>query len=170
MVNPMKADKVEEIKGQFSEASSMVLTDYRGLNVSDLSELRRVMDGEGVVYKVVKNSLAQRAAADSGMECLIELLEGPTAIAFGSTDPIAPARLVNKFAKGHEALMIKGGYMDGALLTAEQVIVLANLPGREQLLSMLAGVLQGPVAKMARVLNAPMQGFAACLSQVAERS
>lgn len=169
MVKPIKIEKVDELKQHLSEASSMVLTDYRGLDVSELSELRRSLSKDGVTYAVVKNTLARRAATEAGVEGLVELLEGPTAIAFGGADPIAAARLVHRFTKEHKSLEIKGGYMDGQALSADQVITLAKLPGREQLLSTLAGVMQAPIAAMARVLNAPMQGFAVCLNQIAEK-
>ena len=170
MVKPIKVTKVDKIKADLENAGSLVFTDYRGLDVGELSELRGNMIKEGVTYKVLKNTLAKIAATEAGLDMLVDMLSGPTAVAFGGNeDPIAPARLIEKFAKIHKQLEIKGGYMDGAVLTVEQVQALAKLPNREQLLAIVAGMFQAPIAQMARVLNAPMQGVAVCLKAIAEK-
>ncbi|MCI6266200.1 MAG: 50S ribosomal protein L10 [Erysipelotrichaceae bacterium] len=128
---------IDEIKEKFSNASSVVLFDPRGLKVSEVTELRRSLRESGSDYKVYKNTLAKRAIKDSGLE-LDSYLEGPTAISF-SSDELAPVKIISEFAKNHEALELKAGVVEGRVVTLEELKSYAAIPSREGLLTMLAG-------------------------------
>ncbi len=128
---------IDEIKEKFKSAKSVVLFDPRGLKVSEVTELRRNLKESGSDYKVYKNTLTKRALADSGIE-LNDYLEGPTAISF-SEDELAPVRILNNFAKDHEALELKAGIVEGKVATTNELKKYAAIPSREGLLTMLAG-------------------------------
>lgn len=145
---------VTEIADKMKASASMVVVDYRGLNVAQATELRKQLREAGVEFKVYKNSMARRAAEASGLEGLNEHLTGPNAIAFSTEDVIAPARIINNFAKDNEALEIKAGVIEGALASVEEVKALATLPSREGLLSMLLSVLQAPMRNFALATKA----------------
>ena len=145
---------VEEITGKFNDSQSAVVVEYRGLSVAEVTELRKALRAENVGFKVYKNKLVQRAAEQEGMNELNEFLVGPNAIAFGHEDAVAPARILAEFAKGHEALVIKAGYVEGKFLPQEEVMAVAKLPNREGMYSMLLACMKEPVAKVARVLQA----------------
>ena len=140
-----KAAIVEEVFEKFSNASSVVVVDYRGLTVDEVTELRKELREAGVEMRVIKNTFLRRAADKAGYEGLDETFTGPTAVAFGSEDATAPARIFSKFAEDHEALTIKGGMIDGEVVTLDEIHALAKLPNREGMLSMLCSVLQAPV-------------------------
>ena len=145
---------VSEIAEKFRASQSTIVVDYRGLNVSEVTELRKQLREAGVEFKVYKNSLARRATEEVGLEGLNEALTGPNAIAFSTEDVVAPAKILNDFAKKHEALEIKAGIIEGNVATLEQVKALAELPSREGLLSMLLSVLQAPIRNFALVTKA----------------
>ncbi|MGN7409583.1 MULTISPECIES: 50S ribosomal protein L10 [unclassified Sporosarcina] len=145
---------VTEIADKMKASASMVVVDYRGLNVAQVTELRKQLREAGVEFKVYKNSMARRAAETSGLEGLNEHLTGPNAIAFSTEDVIAPAKIINNFAKDNEALEIKAGVIEGALASVEEVKALATLPSREGLLSMLLSVLQAPMRNFALATKA----------------
>ncbi|WOV84123.1 50S ribosomal protein L10 [Sporosarcina jeotgali] len=145
---------VTEIADKMKASASMVVVDYRGLNVAQATELRKQLREAGVEFKVYKNSMARRAAEASGLEGLNEHLTGPNAIAFSTEDVIAPAKIINNFAKDNEALEIKAGVIEGALASVEEVKALATLPSREGLLSMLLSVLQAPMRNFALATKA----------------
>ncbi len=145
---------VTEIADKMKASASMVVVDYRGLNVAQATELRKQLREAGVEFKVYKNSMARRAAEASGLEGLNEHLTGPNAIAFSTEDVIAPARVLNNFAKDNEALEIKAGVIEGSIASVEEVKALATLPSREGLLSMLLSVLQAPMRNFALVTKA----------------
>ncbi|WP_432353415.1 50S ribosomal protein L10 [Sporosarcina sp. A2] len=145
---------VNEIADKMKASASMVVVDYRGLNVAQATELRKQLREAGVEFKVYKNSMARRAAEASGLEGLNEHLTGPNAIAFSTEDVIAPAKIINNFAKDNEALEIKAGVIEGVLASVEEVKALATLPSREGLLSMLLSVLQAPMRNFALVTKA----------------
>ncbi|GAF14834.1 LSU ribosomal protein L10p [Bacillus sp. JCM 19046] len=153
-----KQQVVSEIASKLKESKSTVVVDYRGLNVAQVTELRKQLREAGVEYKVYKNTLVRRATAEAGLTGLDEHLVGPTAIAFGAEDVIAPAKVLNEFAKKNEALEIKTGVIEGNIASADEVKALAELPSREGLLSMLANVLQAPV-----------RGFAIATKAVADQ-
>ena len=156
---------VSEIKDRFTNSSSTVVAEYRGLTVAEVTELRRSLKAEGVEMKVYKNTLASRAADDAGFSDLKNVLTGPNALAFGS-DETGAARIMAKFAKKHKALVLKGGIVEGKVVDEATIKELSNLPNREGMLSMLLSVLNAPVASFARAVNAvaeakPADGAAA---------
>ncbi len=155
MARADKAAAVAEITEQFRASSAAVLTEYRGLTVGQLKELRRSL-GPDTTYAVVKNTLSKIAAKDAGVEGFDSLLQGPTAIAFISGDPVAAAKGLDTFAKENPLLVIKGGIMDGNILTADDLKKLAKLESREVLLSKVAGVANAALAKAAALFQAPL--------------
>ena len=153
-----KKVRVEEITEKFKTAATAVVVDYRGLTESQVTELRKQLREAGVEFKVYKNTMTRRATEAAGLEALNENLTGPNAIAFSTEDVVAPAKILNDFAKKNEKLEIKAGVIEGTIATAEDIKALAELPSREGLLSMLLSVLQ-----------APMRNFALATKAVAEQ-
>lgn len=149
-----KKQIVEEIAGKMKASVSTVIVDYRGLNVAEVTELRKQLREAGVEYKVYKNSMARRAAEEAGLAELNEQLVGPNAIAFSTVDVVAPAKILNDFAKDHDALEIKAGVIEGNVASVEEIKALASLPSREGLLSMLLSVLQAPMRNFALATKA----------------
>ena len=149
-----KSVQVQEIAAKFEAAASVVVVDYRGLTVSQVTELRKQLREAGVEFKVYKNTLTRRAAESVGVEGINEFLTGPNAIAFSNEDVVAPAKIINEFAKKNEALEIKAGIIEGTIASVEDVKALAELPSREGLLSMLLSVLQAPVRNFALATKA----------------
>lgn len=159
MAKADKATAVAEITEQFKSSTATLVTEYRGLSVSNLAELRRSLAGTAT-YTVAKNTLVKRAAAEAGIEGLDELFGGPTAIAFVSGEAVDAAKAIKKFAKDNKALVIKGGYMDGRALTVGEVEKIADLESREVLLAKLAGAMKGNLAKAAGLFAAPASQMA----------
>lgn len=149
---------VGEITDKLKAAASVVVVDYRGLDVSQVTELRKQLREAGIDFKVYKNSMSRRAAEAVGLEGLNESLTGPNAIAFSNEDVVAPAKILNDFAKKNDKLEIKAGIIEGVVASAEDIKALAELPSRDGLLSMLLSVLQ-----------APMRNFALATKAVAEQ-
>jgi len=149
-----KQQVVTEIADKLRESKSTIVVDYRGLTVSEATELRKNLREAGVEFKVYKNSLTRRAAESVEMAELNEFLTGPNAIAFSNEDVIAPAKVLNDFAKDHEALEIKAGVIEGKLVSLDEVKAIATLPSREGLLSMLLSVLQAPIRNLALATKA----------------
>ena len=154
MANPKNVAELEALKAKFDEADSVFLTEYRGLTVSQVQELRGEL-GFDVEYHVAKNTLLKIAANEQGIEGLDELFTGPTAVAFIKGEAVDAAKVFKKFAGDHEALVVKGGYMDGNALSADQVKAIAELDNRETTLAKLAGAMKGNLAKAAGAFNAP---------------
>jgi len=149
-----KQQIVEEITAKLRESATTVLADYRGLNVAQVTELRRKLREAGVEFKVLKNTLIRRATAKAELTELDSVLTGPTAVAFGKDDAVAPAKILSEFAKQNEALKIKGGVVEGRVVGVEEIKALADLPSREGLLSMLLSVLQAPIRNFALAVKA----------------
>lgn len=164
-----KKQVVEEIKVRLQKTQGAVLTDYRGLNVAEVTELRSKLRESGVEFKVLKNTLTRIAAHEIGLEGLDPYLQGPTAIAFGSTDPIAPAKILSEFAKTHKALEIKAGILENKVIDNEEVKVLAELPSREVLLAKLLGAMQSPMYGFAGSLQGLLRKFVYALNAVHEK-
>ncbi len=172
-----KAEKVAivaEVREKFQSSEAVVLTEYRGLNVTDLAVLRNAMRDAGGEYKVYKNSLVRFAAKELDLE-IEELLVGPTAIAFTGTrpdgkdgDPVSVAKALANFSKDNENLVIKGGMLDGKLLTTDEIVALSKIAPREELLAKLAGGMAAPMQQMAGLLKAVPQKFAYALSALIE--
>ncbi|WP_409296455.1 50S ribosomal protein L10 [Peribacillus sp. SCS-26] len=149
-----KKQIVEDIASKFKASKSTIVVDYRGLTVAEVTELRKQLREAGIEFKVFKNSMTRRAAESVELGGLNESLTGPNAIAFSNEDVVAPAKILNDFAKKHEALEIKAGVIEGNLATVEEVKALAELPSREGLLSMLLSVLQAPIRNLALAAKA----------------
>lgn len=155
MARPDKAAAVAELKDRFTSSNGAVLTEYRGLTVAALRDLRRSL-GENATYAVTKNTLTQIAAREAGIDGIDEQLAGPTAIAFIEGDPVTVAKGLRDFAKAHPLLVIKGGVLEGKTLSADEVKQLADLESRETLLAKLAGAMKGTMANAASLFNAPL--------------
>ncbi|MCM3654913.1 50S ribosomal protein L10 [Metabacillus litoralis] len=149
-----KKQIVEEISTKFRESKSTIIVDYRGLSVGEVTELRKQLREAGVEFKVFKNTMTRRAVELAELTGLEGALTGPNAVAFSKDDVIAPAKILNEFAKKHEALEIKAGVIEGTVATVEEVKALAELPSREGLLSMLLSVLQAPIRNLALATKA----------------
>jgi large subunit ribosomal protein L10 len=149
-----KKQIVTEIADKLRESKSTIVVDYRGLTVIEVTELRKQLRDAGIDFKVYKNSMTRRAAEAAELAGLNEALTGPNAIAFSNDDVVAPAKILNDFAKKHEALEIKAGVIEGNIASVEEVKALAELPSREGLLSMLLSVLQAPIRNLALVTKA----------------
>ena len=145
-----KEKEVNELADKLKEAKMVLLTDYR---VADVTKLRADLRPTAVEYKVIKNNIIRRALEVNGESGLNELLEGPTAIVYGTGDYLEPAKIIYNFSKDNDFYKIKGGIIDGKVMTAEEIITLAKLPSRQELLGMLAGALLGNISKLAVGLN-----------------
>jgi large subunit ribosomal protein L10 len=154
-VRPDKGEAVAELTESFTSASAAVLTEYRGLTVKQLKELRTAL-GADTTYAVVKNTLTKIAAGNAGLDGLDELLAGPTAVAFVGGDPVTAAKALRDFAKAHPALVVKGGVMDGKALTADEIKKLADLESREVLLAKLAGAMKASLTQAVYLFAAPL--------------
>jgi large subunit ribosomal protein L10 len=163
-----KATAVADVAEQFRASTATVITEYRGLTVANLAELRRSLAGSAI-YSVAKNTLVKRAASEAGIEGLDELFTGPTAIAFVSGEAVDAAKAIKTFAKDHKALVIKGGYMDGRALTVAEVEHIADLESREVLLSKLAGAMKANLTKAAGLFNAPASQVARLAAALQEK-
>jgi large subunit ribosomal protein L10 len=168
MARADKATAVADIAEQFSASTATLITDYRGLTVAALAELRRSLAGSAT-YTVAKNTLIKRAASEAGVEGLDELFVGPTAIAFVSGEPVDAAKAIKTFAKENKALVLKGGYMDGHALTVAEVERIADLESREVLLAKLAGAMKANLAKAAGLFNAPASQVARLAAALLEK-
>ena len=168
MAQADKATAVADIAEQFKSSTATVVTEYRGLTVANLAELRRSLAGSAT-YSVAKNTLIKRAASEAGVEGLDELFVGPTAIAFVSGEAVDAAKAIKKFAKDHKALVIKGGYMDGRALTVAEVERIADLESREVLLAKLAGAMKANLSKAAGLFNAPASQVARLAAALQEK-
>ena len=168
MAQADKATAVADIAEQFKSSTATVITEYRGLTVANLAELRRSLSGSAT-YSVAKNTLIKRAASEAGVEGLDELFVGPTAIAFVSGEAVDAAKAIKKFAKDHKALVIKGGYMDGRALTVAEVERIADLESREVLLAKLAGAMKANLSKAAGLFNAPASQVARLVAALQEK-
>jgi len=151
-----KVAEVAEVRERLTASVATLLTHYRGLSVKEMAQLRTELRGANAEMRVVKNTLAKRAVAEAGIEGLDPLLEGPTSLVFCAEDPVGPAKALKKFAKDHPNLVIRGGYLDGAVMDAEETSRLADLLSREEILAKMAGLMQGALSGFARLLQAPL--------------
>jgi large subunit ribosomal protein L10 len=163
-----KAAVVEDIGAVVADAQSIIVAEYRGLEVEAITVLRRQARNAGVHLRVLKNTLARRAVAGTPFEVLTDHLAGPLIYAV-STDPVAAARVLNDFAKGNQKLVLKAGAMRNSLLDANAVKALATMPSREELLATLLGTMQAPVATFVRTLNEVPSRFVRTLAAVEKR-
>src|SRR5436305_9800015 len=166
---PAKVAVVNEVRDRLSSSDGAILTEYRGLNVTDLANLRRSLREAGGQYKIYKNTLVRFAVRELGLAELEEMLLGPTAIAFVEGDAAAVAKSLRDFARGNPNLVIKGGVLGETILSAKDASALAELPSKEQLLAHLAGAMAAPLQQMAGLLKALPQNFAYALRALADR-
>ena len=148
-----KKEEVKELAGKMKEAKLILLTDYRGIDVTNDTILRKDLRNVNATCNVIKNNITRRALQECGIEGLEDKLVGPTAVIMSSEDYLEPSKVIYKFSKDNEFYKIKGGVIDGKVMTAEEIITLAKLPSRETLLSMLAGALLGNISKVAVALD-----------------
>ena len=148
-----KKKEVSELAEKMKEAKIILLTDYRGINVADVTGLRAELRKSNSEYKVIKNNITRRALAEAGIEGLDNLLEGPTAVIMNNEDYLEAAKAIYNYSKDNDFYKIKGGVIEGKVMTAEEIITLAKLPSKETLLSMLAGALLGNISKVAVALD-----------------
>ncbi len=156
VIRPEKQAVIAEFKEKFLNANGVVLVEYKGLTVAQDTAMRKKMREAGVEYRVVKNTLTKLAAQEAGIQGMEAYLKGTTAVAFSSTDPMSVSKVVSEFAKDKEyskVFKIKAGYVDGAVVNADYIKALADIPSREILLARLLGSMQSPIAAFARVVN-----------------
>lgn len=149
-----KEEEVKKLAEKLKEAKVILLTDYRGINVADVTKLRTDLRNSNSEYKVIKNNIIKRALDANGESGLDDLLEGPTALVIGTEDYLEPSKVIYNFSKNNEFYKIKGGIIDGKVMTAEEIITLAKLPSRQELMAKLAGALLGNITKLAVALDA----------------
>jgi len=169
MVQPVKKQRVDELTDIIRDAKSIILNDFTGLDVSDISELRRLCRESGVTYRVIKNTLAKRGFGELGLGEIEDLLQGPTAIAVSTEDEALPAQVLKKFADDYELPRFKGGYVAGRLYSAEEVERLASLPGREVLLGQVVGTFQAPMRGLLNCLGASLRDLVHVLRAISEK-
>ena len=148
-----KKEEVTILAGKMKEAKLILLTDYRGINVTEVTNLRKDLRNTNSKYTVIKNNITKRALEEAGILGLEEQLTGPTAVIMNNEDYLEPAKAIYNFSKANDYYKIKGGVIEGKVMTAEEIITLAKLPSRETLLSMLAGALLGNISKLAVALD-----------------
>ena len=161
-----KEELVAHLHEKFKEAKAAVLTDFTGLNVEQITDLRRTLKKSAVDYTVVKNTLLRRASHDTDIELLAEYFVGPIAIALAYEDPVAPAKILTEFSKEQPALEIKAGMMTGTVLTPKDIKALTSLPGRDVLLAKFLSLLKAIPTRLVQVLNNPMQRLVSVLDGV----
>jgi len=169
MPRPDKVAQVEELKERLARAPSLVVVDYRGLPGPEATALRRFLRNQGVEFRVVKNTLAKRAAAAAGVPGLAPALKGPNALLLGQGDPALPFRMARECTKRYPNLQIKAGVFEGQPVSAKEVEFYATLPTREELLARLAGALSGPMRGLALALAGVVRKLPAALSQLEKK-
>jgi large subunit ribosomal protein L10 len=169
MPRPEKIERVAELRQRIEGSAALLLAEYRGLTVSEIMDLRRSLRETETTFRVVKNTLMQRAAGDAGIEELKALLAGPSAVAFVSGDPVAAAKAIKNAAKQYPTLVLKGGYMDGQVLSAEDANGLADLESREVMLSTIAGMLKSEMSRAAAMFVAAQSRFLGVLEAYKEK-
>ena len=169
MARPEKVEAVSNIAERFAGAEGVILTEYRGLSVGQMAEIRRTLDEAGADYKVLKNTLVRIAVRQDGLDELVDMLEGPTAIAFCRSDPAAAAKALDESAKKYPVLQIKGGVLRGKVMDARQATQLASLEPREVQLAKIVTMLSSPLQQAANVLSALLRDLGSMLVQVAEQ-
>lgn len=149
-----KEELVNDITKKFQDAQAVIVVDYRGLTVGEVTDLRKQLRDAGIEMRVLKNTMLRRAAEAAGLEGMEDIFKGPTAVAFSNEEVVAPAKIMAEFAKTAENLEIKGGVLEGKVASVEEINQIATLPSREGLLSMLLSVLQAPVRNTALAVKA----------------
>ncbi|RMF08512.1 MAG: 50S ribosomal protein L10 [Candidatus Neomarinimicrobiota bacterium] len=169
MPNQKNIEQVAELAEKFGKAAAIYFTDYQGLDVANITELRSKFYEGSVEYRVAKNTLIKIAAEQNNLTGLDEILAGPTALAISYDEPTAPARIIKEFTKKREKPNVKGILFDGELLPGEEFKRLADLPSKPELLSMLIGLLQSPMTKLVRTLQAPLSNTVQVLQSLKDK-
>ena len=164
-----RIEKVERLKERLRDAKGLILTEYRGLTVAEITEVRRALRAGAAEYRVVKNSLTQRAADELGIQELARYLKGPTAVAFTSGDPVAAAKILTAFSKKTPVLQVKAGLVDGRVLPREEILAMAELPPREVMVARLMGLMLAPLRGLGAVLSGSLRGIVVGLDQVRQK-
>ncbi len=164
-----KKEIVSGLSAQFKEAKALVLADYRGLTVEQDTELRNALRKAGVEYKVVKNTMTKFAADQNGLEGLDPFLNGPTALALSTTDPVAPAKVLSEYAKKYDKLELKVGVVEGKIIDLAGIKALAELPPKEVLIAKVLGGFNAPITGFVNVLNGNIRGLVVALNAIAEQ-
>jgi large subunit ribosomal protein L10 len=168
MPTPKKAEQIEKLKKELQGATSVLISHYRGLTVEEDTLLRKKLREIKAVHKVVKNTLAKRAAEESDMKELSNYLNGPAVITISKSDIVVSSKLMVDFAKQHEKFQILGGLIEGKAVTGEDVKIIASLPSREELIAKLLMLLNSPVTGLVRTLNGPVQGFTRVIKTISD--
>ena len=169
MPTEAKRETVAALKGELSSSTTLIVSEYRGLKVSEIAEIRRALRKQDVSYRVVKNRLMRIAANESGNDALSAFLEGPSAIAFGSGDEATIAKAVLDATRPYKIVKVKGGVLSGRAIDASGVSRLATLPSREVLLSQIAGAIAAPMATLAGLFDAPLRDMAGGIAALVEQ-
>lgn len=169
MNKEQKALEVQSLNERFEKAKAMIFADYRGLNVSEVNELRSKLRENGASMKVVKNRLVKRVLKDRGLDNLSEFFVNPTALASTEADPVAPAKILVEFSKAHEALNIKAGFMDGQMLDLAKIQYLATLPSKEELLAKALSSMNAPASNLVGVLAAVPRQLVTVINAIKEK-
>lgn len=164
-----KASSIAALREKLGAARSAVLTDFRGLSVAEITELRTLLRKSAVEYTVVKNTLARIAVRDTRLAGLADSFQGPTAIAISREDPVAASRILAAWGKGRPTFAVKGGVVEGQLVGPADIAALADLPPREVLLARMAGAFQAPLQALVNVLAGPVRALASVLDQVRQQ-
>ncbi|HZK34052.1 MAG TPA: 50S ribosomal protein L10 [Bacillota bacterium] len=168
-VREEKVKVVNEIRKKLEGASSVILLDYRGLTVEEVTQLRKEFREKDVDYKVYKNTMTELALKELGHDGLIEHMTGPTAIAFGTSDPVAPAKILTENIKKLKKMTLKAGMVDGKLIDVDEIKALAELPSREELIAKMLGSMNAPISGLVNVLSGPTRGLACALNAIKEQ-
>lgn len=168
MAKPEKIAAVAEIKERIENSEIAIATKYIGINVAEVTELRRILREAGIEYKVYKNNLARRALAELDLESAADCMDGPTAWAFGS-DPVAPAKIFKDFSKKAKEVGMVGGVLNGSVITADQLKALASLPSRDQLLAQVVGTIAAPLRNFVGTLNAVPRNLVSVIDQIQKK-
>ncbi|AXA35546.1 MAG: 50S ribosomal protein L10 [Candidatus Sumerlaea sp.] len=169
MPKPKKIEAVQSLKAKLQQAKSVVITEYTGMTVAEMTDLRARLRKEQVEFKVVKNRLAKIALREAGLNTMDDYLKGMKAIALGMNDPIAPAKVLVPYAKDNEKLKLVAGLMDNQVLSVEELVELSKLPSREVLLGRLVGSLSSPIQRLAFALHQTMAKVVYALDAVARK-
>jgi len=169
MLRKDKEALIEEMTHLLTDADTLLVSDFRGLKVSELSELRSKLREQGATFSVLKNTLARNAAQRVGREQLIPLLSGPTAVTICGEDAVGPAKALADYARTHKQLIVRGGILQDVLIDADGVKALASLPSRDVLLAQVVGTMAAPMTGLVTVLQGTISGFVRALNQVAEQ-
>ncbi|MBC7075262.1 MAG: 50S ribosomal protein L10 [Syntrophomonadaceae bacterium] len=164
-----KQKVVEEIKQKFQDVSLVIFTDYRGINVEEMTELRNRLRQPGVEYKVLKNTMLRFALEKLGYEDMVDSIVGPNAVLFSAEDPVTPAKTIFDFSKQYKKLEVKVGILEGQVVSAEKIKSLAELPAKEELLAQVVGTMQAPITSFVYVLNANLSGLVRAIDQIRQQ-